>query len=120
MTQANKNSADSSVSQQKSQKKTASRHNRRESDRFPILSNAAAVELLVAELQKLGRLETVDVALVNATRSAARLVDDTPTPGALKEYAGLLDKLRDLGKDDDGISHLLDDLRAESLDRRDP
>lgn len=85
-----------------------------------MLSNAAAVEQLIAELEKLGRLETVDVALVNATRAAARLVDDAPTPGAVKEYSNLLDKLRDLGKDDDGISHLLDDLRAETLDRRNP
>jgi hypothetical protein len=83
------------------------------------ITNRQALEQTIQILQTLGRLENIDVALVNLTRSAAQIVDEHPTPSAVKEYAQLLDRLKELGKDDDGLAHLIDELRAESLDKPD-
>lgn len=82
-----------------------------------MLTNRAAVELVIAALEEQGRLEPIDAGLLNAVRSAAALVDDLPTPAALKEYSNLLDRLRNIGSEDDNdFALLLDELRAADRD----
>lgn len=86
-------------------------------ERFPALSNREAIELQIRKLIELGRLEDVDVALLNLARSAASMVDDNPTPSAVKEYAAIIRQLSNTGKEaDSDFSALIDELRTQTRD----
>lgn len=111
------NSPKTRANQGKPAKKTSARRNPAESSRFAPLANRRAVEILIEELTARDRLTWQDLGLINACRSAADLVDDQPTPAALKEYGNLLDKLRAIGKENDNdFSALLDELRTPLRD----
>lgn len=82
--------------------------------RFPAVSNRQAVDQVIQKLAELGRLEDVDVALLNLARAAATLVDDQPTPSAVKEYAAILTKMMTIGKEaDNDFADLIDQLRTK-------
>ena len=86
-------------------------------DRFSPKSNRVAIEEVIQNLVGLGRLEQVDVGLLNLARSAAQLVDDLPTPAAIKEYLNVLSRLAVLGKEaDNDFALLIDELRTEVRD----
>lgn len=84
------------------------------------ISNRQALEATLQILQTLGRLENIDQAIVNLARSAAQIVDENPSPSAVKEYGHLLDRLTQLGKEDDDFSNLIHELRTESFEHRKP
>lgn len=111
------NSPKKASNQGKQTKSTATRKKPAESNRFSPLPNRRAVEILIEELTARDRLTWQDLGLINACRSAADLVDDQPTPAALKEYGNLLDKLRAIGKENDNDFYaLLDELRTPLRD----
>ena len=66
------------------------------------------------KLSELGRLEDVDVGLLNLARAAASLVDDQPTPSAVKEYAAILTRMMTIGKEvDNDFALLVHQLQAD-------
>lgn len=76
-------------------------------------SNRAAVEQTIAELRRMGRLEDVDAALVQAARTLARVMDTDPNGSVAKEYMAAIKALREAGTDDhDDLDQLIDRLRA--------
>jgi len=84
------------------------------SQRFPAISNRQAVDQVIQKLSELGRLEDVDVGLLNLARAAASLVDDQPTPSAVKEYAAILTKMMTIGKEvDNDFALLVHQLQAD-------
>ena len=105
------------TNQPKSKKVTQSRKKPQVNDRFQAKSNRASVDLVIQKLAELGRLEDVDVALLNLARAAATLVDDQPTPAAIKEYGAILTRITTIGKEaDNDFALLVDQLRTEIRD----
>lgn len=77
------------------------------------MSNVEAVGVTLAELERMGRLEKVDAARVQAVRSIAAELDRKPSNSQMwREYREALEALT--GDDDDGGA--LDDLLAEIRD----
>jgi hypothetical protein len=58
------------------------------------ITNAKAIELTLAELERMGRLEAVDAAQVQVVRSLATALDDDPSNAALwRQYREALGEL---------------------------
>jgi hypothetical protein len=79
-------------------------------------TNSGQVEQTLKELRRLGRLEKVDAAVVQAVRSMAHALDADPTRAALwREY---LEAVRELTADDDhgSVDEALAGLFAEVRD----
>ena len=73
--------------------------------------------MTIAELDRMGRLERIDEALLQAARSMAGALDDRPySPQMWKEYRTALWEL--ISGDDDGtdLAGLLADLQSEARD----
>lgn len=103
--------------QKKPTKSAQSRTKPQVNDRFQAKSNRQSIDVVISKLAELGRLEEVDVALLNLARAAATLVDDQPTPAGIKEYANLLTRLQTIGKEaSDDFGFLVDQLRTEIRD----
>lgn len=81
--------------------------------------NREAVATVVASLERLGRLEDVDRALVVAAEQLAEQLDD-PTQSSRaslwKEYGAALERLRSVGSSEpDGLADLLADIGASEV-----
>ena len=79
--------------------------------------NAAALEVTISELDRMGRLERIDEAWLQAARSMASALDDRPhSPQMWREYRTALWEL--ISGDDDGtdLSGLLADLQPPARD----
>lgn len=81
--------------------------------------NRSAVELTVAALQELGRVEKVDSARVAAAQALADAVDADPGNASLwREYRAALESLRQVGDGgSDEFGKLLASLSSEILDQ---
>lgn len=77
--------------------------------------NRLATDQVIDALSDLGRLETVDAALVAAARSLADAVDSAPDNASLwREYRAALAELRAVGGEvDDELFSTLASLRTE-------
>lgn len=86
--------------------------------RRPAKTNAAAIEVTLAELERMGRLEDVDAARVQALRSIAAALDAKPfSPQMWREYREAIEGLTaDDGNGDGSIDELLDELSASVRD----
>jgi hypothetical protein len=74
--------------------------------------NRRAVEVTLGELQRMGRLEKIDAARVQALRSMADALDHKPdSPQMWREYLGALEEL--IAADEGDIEELLTGLRGE-------
>lgn len=83
-------------------------------------TNRGQLEQTLKELRRLGRVEKIDAAAVQALRSMAYALDEDPSNAALwRQYR---EALRELTADDDHISidDALDDLFAEVRDETPP
>jgi hypothetical protein len=75
-----------------------------------MVANVEALTVTLGQLDKLGRLEDIDAAQVEALRSMAGALDLDPSNAALwGRYLGALDDL--LGADDDADSGLASALK---------
>ena len=64
-------------------------------------TNSGQAEQTLREMRRLGRIEKIDAALVQAVRSMARALDDDPSNAALwRQYREILGELT--ADDDDG------------------
>jgi len=80
-------------------------------------TNSGQVEQTLKELRRLGRLEKVDAAVVQAVRSMARALDADPLRAALwREYR---EALRELTADDDAGGSFEEAVAALSAEVRD-
>jgi hypothetical protein len=79
-------------------------------------TNVTALAATVAELQKLGRIETLDAAQVQLVRSLAVAVDSEPTNSGLwRQYReALADLLRADDDADDELAEALEALRSST------
>lgn len=79
-------------------------------------TNVTALAATVAELQKLGRIETLDAAQVQLVRSLAVAVDSEPTNSGLwRQYReALSDLLRADDDADDELAEALEALRSST------
>jgi hypothetical protein len=79
-------------------------------------SNVTALAATVAELQRLGRIETLDAAQVQLVRSLAVAVDSEPANSGLwRQYReALADLLRADDDADDELAEALEALRSSS------
>lgn len=72
-------------------------------------NNAQELGRTLAELRRMGRLETVDAAKLQMARTMARTLDEAPTNAALwREYRAVL---KELTADDNGGS-VEEDIKA--------
>jgi hypothetical protein len=80
-------------------------------------TNAQAIETTLAELKRMGRLEPVDTAQVQALRSMAAALDENPASAPLwRAYSEALERLR--SDDSSGsVDELLDELSASVRDK---
>ena len=77
------------------------------------MSNAEALEQTLAELARLGRLEPVDSAKVQAVRSMADSLDVKPFNSQMfHEYLAALEELTTDGDIDGSVEDLLAELSA--------
>lgn len=79
-------------------------------------NNSGQFERTLRELRRMGRIENVDAAAVQAARSMARALDDGPSNAPLwKQYR---EALRELTADDDhgSVAEALADLFPEVRD----
>lgn len=98
-------------------KMPASRAKPKQSERFKPISCVSSLEVTIAQLVRQGLLEDVDSALVNLARAAARLVDDNPTPQAIKVYEYVLTRLQSIGEPEtNDFDLLLNELRSDQRD----
>lgn len=76
--------------------------------------NARAAEATLAELDRMGRLEDVDAARVQAIKSMARALDDNPFNSQMwREYREALEALsRDDSDNDGALEAILEELRS--------
>lgn len=78
------------------------------------VSNVAALDETLAELRRMGRLEPVDEAMVEAARSIADELDDDPSNAQMwRQYRDTLDRLVADDSDGGGADELLAELSAE-------
>lgn len=79
--------------------------------------NSAAVEITLAELDRMGRLEKVDEAKVQAVRSMAAALDDNPYNSQMwREYGEAIERLVADDDDSSAVDELLDELSAPVRD----
>lgn len=79
--------------------------------------NVTAVEVTLAELRRMGRLEEVDAARVQAIRSIASALDQHPFNSQMwREYREALEGLTADDGDDGSIDDLIDELSAPVRD----
>ena len=77
------------------------------------MSNADAVERTLSELERLGRVEKVDAARVEAVRSMAVSLDEKPFNSQMfHEYLAALEGLTADGDSDGSVDELLAELRG--------
>jgi hypothetical protein len=80
-------------------------------------SNSAAVEVTIAELRRMGRLERVDAARVQALRSIAAVLDQHPFNSQMwREYREALEGLTADDGDTGSVDELIDQLSAPVRD----
>lgn len=81
-------------------------------------TNVAAIEVTLAELGRMGRLEDVDAARVQALRSIAAALDENPFNSQMwREYREAIEGLTaDDGNRDDSIEDLIDELSSSIRD----
>lgn len=76
-------------------------------------TNVAAVAVTLAELERSGRLETVDTARVQAVRSIAQALDVNPFNSQMwREYREALERLTADDDDDGSVAELLAELSS--------
>lgn len=77
-------------------------------------SNMAALEVTLAEMERLGRFEKVDEAVVQALRSLAASVDTDPFNAQMwKQYReALADVMKADDDADDGLAAALEEIRS--------
>ena len=76
-------------------------------------SNVEAVEKTLAELDRMGRLEDVDAARVQAVRTMAASLDEKPFNSQMfHEYLAALEALTADGDSDDTVDDLLRELSS--------
>lgn len=79
--------------------------------------NVAAVEVTLSELRRLGRLEKIDAARVQAIRSIASALDQHPFNSQMwREYREALEGLTADDGDDGSIDDLIDELSSPVRD----
>jgi hypothetical protein len=79
--------------------------------------NATAMDTTLAELRRMGRLERVDAARVQALRSMANALDQNPFNSQMwREYRDAIEGLTADDGDSDSIDGLLDELSAPVRD----
>lgn len=77
------------------------------------MTNLEAVESTLAELYRMGRLEVVDAAKVQAVRSMAQSLDEKPFNSQMfHEYLAALEDLTADGDSDGSVDELLRELSA--------
>lgn len=77
------------------------------------MTNLEAVESTLAELYRMGRLEVVDAAKVQAVRSMAQSLDEKPFNSQMfHEYLAALEGLTADGDSDGSVDELLRELSA--------
>lgn len=86
--------------------------------RRALKTNVAAIEVTLAELVRMGRLEDVDAARVQALRSIAAALDENPFNSQMwREYREAIEGLTaDDGDRDDSIEDLIDELSSSIRD----
>lgn len=93
-------------------------HRRRRHPAGKLGPNAAAIEETLAELKRMGRLERVDAAKVQALRSMAEALDLNPFNSQMwKEYREAIGGLAPDDSGSDSIDELLDDLSSPVRDK---
>lgn len=76
-------------------------------------ANGQAIEVTLAELQRAGRLETIDAARVQALRTMAAALDLNPFNGQMwREYREGLEGLMSDGGDEGALEALLEQLSS--------
>lgn len=76
-------------------------------------TNAAAIEVTLAELGRMGRLEEVDAARVQALRSMAAALDENPFNSQMwREYLEAIEGLVADDDDDGSVDELIDELSS--------
>lgn len=79
--------------------------------------NRKAAEQMLAELKRIGRLEAIDAAKVQALRSIADELDRKSSNSQMwREYRETIEGLMAGGGDDAGLDELLEKLRAPVRD----
>lgn len=79
--------------------------------------NLAAVELTLGELRRMGRLEQVDEARVQAVRSMAWALDEQPFNSQMwREYREALERLTADGDDSGAAEAILERMRSSVRD----
>lgn len=92
-------------------------HRRRKHPAEKLGANAAAMEQTLGELKRMGRLEKVDAAKVQALRSMAEALDLNPFNSQMwKEYREAIGGLVADDSGSDSIDELLDDLSSSVRD----
>lgn len=84
----------------------------------PFESNRVAVEVAIASLRELGRLEPIDEPFIVSARCLADALDIAPGNASLwREYRGALDALaaRARGEGTDGLDELLERIGRTAL-----
>ena len=86
--------------------------------RRTVKTNVAAIEVTLAELERMGRLEDIDAARVQALRSMAVALDKNPFNSQMwREYREAIEGLTaDDGNGDSSIDDLLDELSTSVRD----
>lgn len=93
-------------------------HVRREHAERPKGPNQAAIETTLVELERMGRLETIDAAKVQALRSMAEALDLNPFNSQMwREYREAIGGLTADDRSSDAIDDLLDELSAPVRDK---
>lgn len=83
--------------------------------------NERAMQATIRALRELGRLESVDEAMVAAARTLARAVDRDPGNAALwREYRAVEDRLRSAEHGNDELNALGAEMRAAMGDPPNP
>lgn len=72
------------------------------------MSNEEAISTVITALSELGRIETVDAALLTLCVSLARALDDKPSASLFREYRGALADLRHVTSSQDEDTDLFD------------
>lgn len=90
---------------------------RMHADQTPQGPNSRAIEETLAELKRMGRLEKVDAAKVQALRSMAEALDLNPFNSQMwKEYREAIGGLTADDRGSDSIDELIDELSAPVRD----
>lgn len=102
----------------KSRAGLAAHRRRRHADRLQVGPNGRAVEVTLSELARMGRLEKIDEARVQAVRSMAEALDQNPFNSQMwREYREALGGLTADDGNTDAVDALLDDLSSPVRDK---